>query len=77
MGVVKGLLGSKKFWVFVIGVFVVILNRVLDLGLTGDDLLLIGAGDVAALIGIGLADLGKEKAKTLAAAATANPPSDP
>lgn len=66
----KGLAASKKFWIFVIGVAVVVLNRTLDLGLTGEDLAVIGGGSVSALLGVGLADFGKEKATVMADALT-------
>lgn len=61
----SGLLASKKFWIFLIGVVVVVLNRTMDLGLTGEDLAAIGGGTVSALLGFGLSDLGKEKAKVM------------
>jgi len=66
MDTLKSLLESKKFWVLVIGIAVVVLNRVMDLGLTGDDLALIAGADIAALVGIGMADFGKEGAQTKA-----------
>lgn len=60
---IKGLINSKKFWVFVITVVVIILNKTLDLGLTGEDLALVGGGGIATILGFGAADHGKEKAK--------------
>ena len=61
--VMSALLKSKKFWVFVITVAVVVLNRTLDLNLTGEDLVMVGGSSVATTLGFGAADLGKEKAK--------------
>jgi hypothetical protein len=66
MDVLKSLLNSKKFWVLIIGLAVVLLNRLLDLGLTGDDLAVIAGADIAALVGVGMADFGKEAANTKA-----------
>ena len=59
----KGLVASKKVWVFIIGVVVVIINRTLDVGLTGEDLTVITGTNIATILGIAAADHGKEKAK--------------
>ena len=68
MKVVKQLFSSKKFTVGLAGVLFVVLNEVLGLGV-GEDLV----GDVvqlasAFLVGQGIADAGKEKAKIEAGA---------
>jgi hypothetical protein len=67
--IISKLLNSKKVWVLLIGILVVILNRVLELGLTGADLEKIAGADIAALLGLGMADWNKEAAKELRAAA--------
>jgi hypothetical protein len=61
--VLQGLLKSKKFWVFTIMVAVTVVNRTLDIGLTAEDLAYIDGGGIAAILGFGMADHGKEKAR--------------
>jgi len=77
MSTAKKLVTSKKVWIFIIGIAVVILNRVLDIGLTGEDLEKIAGADIAALVSIGLADFGKERAKALVTGDAQDPISSP
>ena len=70
METVKNMTRSKKFWVFVITIAVVILNRTLGLELTGDDLAMVGGTGIAGILGFGMADFGKEGVKAEVAANT-------
>lgn len=57
------LVSSKKFIVGTLGVAMVVANRVFALGLTEDDLVKVFGLTGITIGGIGLADLGKERAK--------------
>lgn len=57
----SGLLKSKKFWMSLLGLVSVVLNHLF--GMDEQGLLAIGGIVMAYLLGQGLADLGKEKAK--------------
>lgn len=69
MDAIKGLFHSKKFYVMLAGIAVVILNKALGLELSAEEIQLIVGMNVMALLGYGFADFGKEGKKELAAAA--------
>lgn len=62
MNVIKGLLGSKKVWMSIVGVIVAIAGKQgLDLDVT--EVMAVIAPIMAYIVGQGIADVGKEKEK--------------